>query len=95
MSKEESLALTSKKLLLKEPFYGVFLLMLNKQWTKKVPTAGVGKNGIGYQLYINEEFWNKQNNEQKQGLLKHELLHIGLGHITDFAHLSKIGRAHV
>jgi hypothetical protein len=32
--------------------------MLNKVWDKRrVPTAGVSKNGINYQLTINPEFW--------------------------------------
>lgn len=84
----EQLARTSKDLMLREPFYGLFLIMLNKVWTKSaVPTAGVGRNGIGYQLYINEGFWDSINDKQKRGLLKHELLHIGFFHLTDFNHL--------
>ena len=50
--KTETLAKASKELMLKEPFYGIFLIMLNKMWDKKVPTAGVGLNGINYHLYI-------------------------------------------
>ena len=81
-----SLAKTSKSLMLKEPFYGIFLIMLNKIWSKKVPTAGVGLNGINYQLYINEDFWTPLTENQRFGLLKHELLHIGFFHLTDFEH---------
>jgi predicted metal-dependent peptidase len=56
--------------------------MLNKLWNKRVPTAGVSKNGINYQLVINEDFWAKLSENHRLGLLKHELLHIAFGHLT-------------
>lgn len=87
-NKSEELAKASKDLMLKEPFYGLFLIMLNKQWSTKVPTAGVSRLGINYQLYLNEEFWNSLEAKQHIGLLKHELLHIAFFHITDYEHLS-------
>ena len=62
--------------------------MLNKQWSTKVPTAGVSRLGINYQLYLNEEFWDKLTPDQRIGLLKHEILHIAFFHITDYDHLS-------
>ena len=73
MTKEESLAKVSKELMWKEPFYGFFLIMLNKVWNLKVPTAGVSKNGINYQLSINEKFWMSLSENHRIGLLKHEL----------------------
>lgn len=83
----EQLARTSKDLMFREPFYGLFLVSLNKKWDNKVvPTAGVGMNGINYQLWLNETFWDKLNDKQRRGLLKHELLHIGFFHVTDFKH---------
>jgi predicted metal-dependent peptidase len=81
LSNHDSLARTSKELMLKEPFYGLLLLSLNKQWDKRVPTAGVSKNGVNFQLTINEDFWNSLSDNHKRGLLKHELLHIGFFHI--------------
>lgn len=88
IDKNESLAKASKELMLKEPFYGMFLIMLNKMWDKRVPTAGVGLNGINYHLYINEEFWGKLSSNHRIGLLKHELLHIGFFHLTDFGFMN-------
>lgn len=82
----DQLAKISKDLMLMEPFYGLFLTSLNKRWNNSIPTAGVGLNNIGYQLYINEMFWDKLNDNERLGLLKHELLHIGFFHITDFKH---------
>lgn len=87
-NKSEELAKASKDLMLKEPFYGLFLIMLNKQWSTKVPTAGVSRLGVNYQLYLNEDFWNKLEAKQHIGLLKHELLHIAFFHITDYEHLT-------
>lgn len=88
MDKNENLARVSKDLMFKEPFYGIFLIMLNKVWTKDIQTAGVGKNGINFQLYINEDFWSSLSNIHKMGLLKHELLHIAFSHVTEFEHLT-------
>ncbi len=83
--KKMTLAKASKELMMIEPYYGFFLIMLNKIWTKKlVPTAGVGKNGINYQLCINEDFWETLDSKKEMGILKHELLHIAFNHLTHF-----------
>ena len=78
----ESLAKTSKTLILKEPFYGLFLVGLNKTFRTDIPTAGVSKNGIGVQLSVNPEFFSNLPDLHKIGLLKHELLHISFGHLV-------------
>jgi predicted metal-dependent peptidase len=73
-----------KQLMISEPFYGVFLSTLHKSIDDEVPTAGVCKQNINYQLIVNPEFWNSLNNDKKKiGLLKHELLHICFHHLTD------------
>lgn len=84
MDKQKSLSKISKELMLKEPYYGFFLIMLNKVWRKDLPTAGVSKNGINFQLAINENFWASLSEMHQMGLLKHELLHIAFGHLTSF-----------
>jgi predicted metal-dependent peptidase len=85
MTKQQSLSKTGKDLMLKEPYYGFFLIMLNKLWDdRRVPTADVSKNGINYQLCINETFWMSLSEEHRLGLLKHELLHIAFGHLTTY-----------
>lgn len=85
-TKDESLAKAGKDLMMEEPFYGLFLIMLNKKWSKQVPTAGVCLSGINYNLLINEEFWKSLAVPHRKGLLKHELLHIGFFHLTDYGH---------
>ena len=84
MNKQESLSKISKDLMLKEPFYGFFLIMLNKVWHDAIGTAAVSKNGINYQLTISEKFWEPLSNNHRMGLLKHELLHIAFNHLTTF-----------
>jgi len=84
MNKQDSLSKTSKDLMLKEPYYGFFLLMLHKSWDDKIKTAGVCKNGINFQLMISEKFWTALSEEHRLGLLKHELLHIAFQHLTTF-----------
>ena len=86
MNKHETLAKASKELMLKEPFYGLLLLSLNKIWSEKmVPTAGVCLKGINYELAINPVFWESLPSIQKIGILKHELLHIAFFHLTDYS----------
>lgn len=95
MDKAQSLSKISKELMLKEPYYGFFLIMLNKVWRKDLPTAGVSKHNINYQLAINEEFWTGLSDDHKMGLLKHELLHIAFGHLVSFGSFSNKKLANV
>lgn len=81
MNNSETLAKATKELMLKEPFYGLFLIMLNKVWVKGIDTAGVSKNGINHQLSINPVFWENLSSEYRVGILKHELLHIAFQHL--------------
>lgn len=78
----------SKLLILKEPFYGLFLLTLNKKWNDQIPTAAVSLNNINTELNINEEFWDSLSDEKKLGVLKHELLHICFHHLQLFSKYS-------
>lgn len=84
MNKDELLAKAAKQLMLKDPFYGLFLLSLVKVWTDKVKTAAVGLKGINYNLFINENFWNEIAEEHRIGILKHETLHIGFFHMCNY-----------
>jgi len=59
---QEDLSRIGKQLMFSEPFYGIFMSTLNKVVRKDLPTAGVSKNNINYQLAINEEFWNSLDN---------------------------------
>ena len=72
---------TTKILILDEPFYGLFLIGINKQFSNRISTAGVSKHGIGMQLTINPEFYIDLSDDHRVGLIKHELLHIAFGHL--------------
>lgn len=70
-----------KRLLIKNPFYGLFALSLSKRESKAVPTLGVRKQGLGCELIINPDFWKEHTDDEQIALLTHELSHIALQHI--------------
>ena len=70
-----------KRLLIKNPFYGLFCLSLPKVITTKVPSLCVSKQGISCQLNINPEFWEKYSDDEQIALLQHELGHICFQHM--------------
>ena len=72
----------SKTLMFKEPFYGLFLIGLNKKLNKSIGTACVCKENINTSLMINPDFWSKQDEQTKVAILKHELLHIAFHHLS-------------
>jgi len=78
---QDQVARTTKTLIFTEPFYGLFLIGINKTYSEQIPTAGVSKHNIGIQLTINPEFYNDLSEDHRYGLIKHELLHIAFGHL--------------
>lgn len=70
-----------KRLLIKNPFYGLFCLSLPKEVTRSVHTLSVTKQGINCQLNINPDFWEQHSDEEQLALLQHELGHICLQHM--------------
>ena len=70
-----------KRLLVKNPFYGLFCLSLPKVITTKVSTLAVSRHGISCQLNINPEFWEQHTDNEQLALLQHELGHICLQHM--------------
>ena len=62
-----------KKLIYKDPFYGLFLLSLDKQYSEEVPTAAVARNGINCRLLINKDYWNTLDDEEQLFVLRHEV----------------------
>lgn len=70
-----------KRLLIKNPFYGLFCLSMPKEITRKVPTMCVTRNGVSCQLNINPDFWEQHTDDEQLALLQHELSHIALQHM--------------
>jgi predicted metal-dependent peptidase len=80
----ETVSKASKTLMLREPFYGFLLIGLNKEISKRVETACVAKDGINIKLVVNDEYYEKQDDKTKVAILKHELLHIAMQHLSMF-----------
>ena len=80
----QELAKAGRTLMLKEPFYGLFLIGLNKEMSKSIPTACVAKDGINLKLVVNPEYMEKQDPTTRVAILKHEMLHIVMQHLGMF-----------
>jgi predicted metal-dependent peptidase len=74
----------AKTLMFKEPFYGLFLIGLNKEISDSVSTACVAREGINTKLVISPTFWETIGEPCKVAVLKHELLHIAFKHLQMF-----------
>lgn len=72
-----------KELLVKDPFYGLFLMGLHKTFDDAVETAGVCLNGINTELHVNQKFWDELNDETQLAVIKHELNHLLYHHVTE------------
>lgn len=83
-----SISKACKELIISQPFYGIFSMMLNKRINKTIPTACVGLQGVSYTLDVNPKFWKTLTQRTQIGLIQHEILHIIEFHLTDFNHLS-------
>lgn len=70
-----------KQILVKHPFYGLFLLNLNRKFSDKVSTAAVGRNGINTELLINKSFWDSLSDDDQIAVVLHELNHVLFKHI--------------
>ena len=70
-----------KKLLIENPFYGLFLLGLSKVIDRSTETACVRKKGINCELVINPDYWETQDDTQQLNLLSHEVYHIVFQHM--------------
>ena len=80
----EEITRCSKTLMFKEPFYGLFLIGLNKELDNNIPTACVTPDKINTKLKVNPEFWETLDEKTKLGVLKHELLHICFFHLINW-----------
>lgn len=77
----EELAIAIKKLCISQPFYGLFAMMLVKQWTDEIPTMGVSVGtGMNYNLQVNPDFFGALSKDEKLGVTQHEVLHIIFNH---------------
>ena len=66
------------QLLLKQPFFGTLCLRLKPVETEEVPTAGTD----GKHLYYNRKFFLNMSDQQRVGLLAHEVMHVVFMHMV-------------
>ena len=66
-----------------EPFYAYWSRRTTKIATLQVPTAGVSTQGGELIMYYNPIFMSKLTSKQVRGVIKHELLHLVLGHTAE------------
>lgn len=73
----------SKKLMINDIFYGLFLSTIEKKENKDIPLAAVGVNKatMDFTLYINPIEWFKLSDECKFFVLKHEAMHLTAFHL--------------
>lgn len=69
-----------RKLLIKDPFYGLFLLNINRYYGNLCETACIARNGIYTELCVNKEFWDSLDDEMQLGVIRHEVGHILFNH---------------
>jgi len=67
-----------RRLLVNDPFYGLFLSSIEKKERKDIPVAAVGlnKSTMEFCLLINPDEWFKFSDEVKYGILLHEAAHL-------------------
>lgn len=73
----------TKKLVVNDLFYGLFLSTIPKIEDKKIPLAAVSlnKSSMEFALHINPDEWFKQPPEIRFGVLEHEAKHLALFHL--------------
>lgn len=70
-----------KKMLIENPFYGIFLLGMNKMTDESIPTACVRRKGINCEFAVNPKYWDTLDDKTQMNLLCHECYHIIFQHM--------------
>jgi len=84
MNVYDEVAKTNKKLIFKEPFYGLMLIGMKKELSNSIETACVTKDNINLKLVVNPEFFAGLKDQTKLCVMKHEMLHIAFFHLMNF-----------
>ena len=79
-----SVAATVQQLLVREPFYAHVLMRMRRVVTSEVETAAVTLRDGAVALLVNPDFWlhGLVADRHRVGVLKHEVLHVVLQHLT-------------
>jgi len=73
----------TKKILINDIFYGLFLSTIEKKERKDIPLAAVGvnKSSMDFALFINPDEWFKHSDQVRYGVLLHEAQHLCQFHL--------------
>jgi predicted metal-dependent peptidase len=73
----------TKKILINDIFYGLFLSTIEKKENKDIPLAAVGvnKSTMDFSLFINPDEWFKHSDQVRYGVLLHEAQHLCQFHL--------------
>lgn len=71
----------SRRLITKAPFYGYFMMKLNRSISEDGLTASVARNGINSELVVNPYFWMTLTKKQRMGIMIHEMGHLVYNHV--------------
>lgn len=67
------------------PFFGMYLLGVNKyEINDTIPIAAVAMEGYNFKLLLRKGNYLALPEDQQIGVLKHEILHISLGHLSPY-----------
>jgi len=67
------------------PFFGLYLLGVNKyEIDHSIPIAAVAMEGYNFKLLLRKGRYLDMPPEHQVGVLKHEILHISLGHLSPY-----------
>ena len=78
MDNETALKKVVCKVVMESPFFGTLLLQLPKKFSNTLNTAGVN----GKDLAINPEYFANLQENEKIGLIIHEVMHLALDHLN-------------
>lgn len=87
----ETVSNAIKRLMISEPFYGIFASGLQKCFSSQVEKMAIVPDGLNYKLLINKDYWYSLDKVHRIGLLKHNLLHMCFFHVTNYQ--DYLGRA--
>ena len=73
------------RLLMSEPFFAAISRRVDKRASRAIPTAGVtiNKDTAQFEMLYNPAFFEKLDDKQRAGVLKHEFYHLVFMHVTD------------
>lgn len=90
----ETVSRAIKRLMIDEPFYGIFASGLSRAWSSQVKQMGIVPEGLNFKLLINEDYWRKLDSDHRVGLIKHNLLHMCFFHVTDYNNFLTLANSH-